>query len=97
MPPPPTEEGGEEESVLQFGTGVSKRHFKRAVDRNRIKRLIREAYRTQKLPLQQKVAEGTKGYLKLFILYTGKELPEFGVIKEKTLAVLNRLEKNLET
>lgn len=27
---------------------VSKKHFKRAVDRNRIKRLLREAYRTQR-------------------------------------------------
>ena len=32
----------------QVGFSVPKRHFKRAVDRNRIKRLLREAYRIQK-------------------------------------------------
>ena len=42
-----TKEGG-----LQFGAGVSTKNFKKAVDRNRIKRLIREAYRVQKNSLE---------------------------------------------
>lgn len=92
---PALDPSGEQESVLQFGTGVSKWHFKRAVDRNRIKRLIREAYRTQKLPLQALLSESGKGYLKLFILYTGKELPEYQLVKEKVEKVLERLEKEL--
>ncbi len=33
---------------VQFGVSVPKRNFKKAVDRNRIKRLLREAYRLQK-------------------------------------------------
>ena len=33
---------------VQTGVSVSKRNFKRAVDRNRIKRLMREAYRLNK-------------------------------------------------
>jgi ribonuclease P protein component len=36
---------------LQVGVGVSARNFKKAVDRNRIKRLLRECYRLNKLPL----------------------------------------------
>ena len=36
------------EVSMQVGVGVSSRHFKKAVDRNRIKRLLRESYRTQK-------------------------------------------------
>jgi hypothetical protein len=92
---PADDPSGEKESVLQFGAGASKRHFKRAVDRNRIKRLLREAYRTQKLPLQTLLRQGNKGYLKLFILYTGKELPEYQLIQEKVGVVLGRLGKEL--
>ena len=92
-PAPSPDAGGEKEAVLQFGAGVSKRHFKRAVDRNRIKRLLREAYRTQKLPLQALLKE--RGYGKLFILYTGKELPDYQLIREKVGKVLGRLEKEL--
>ena len=78
--------------TLQAGFGVSSRVFKKAVDRNRIKRLLREAYRLQKTQLQQSVtASGRR--LAVFFLYTGKELPEFNFIKEKMSAALQNLEK----
>src|SRR6478609_2995237 len=43
------------EPILQFGVAVSKKNFKKAVDRNRIKRLIREAYRLQQVELRAAV------------------------------------------
>ena len=39
------------DALVQIGVTVSKRNFKKAVDRNRIKRLFREAYRLQKAEL----------------------------------------------
>ncbi len=87
------DEGGNQ--PLQFGTGASKRNFKKAVDRNRIKRLIREAYRTQKLPLQQLVTEQQKSSLQIFIIFTGKELPVFDHVKTKVAEVLERLGKEI--
>ena len=45
------------ESGLKFGTGVSAKNFKKAVDRNRIKRLTREAWRLQKNEIRDKVKE----------------------------------------
>ena len=41
----------EQDNIIKTGVGVSSRFFKKAVHRNRIKRLLREAYRTEKLPL----------------------------------------------
>jgi ribonuclease P protein component len=51
----------------QVGVSVSKRNFKDAVDRNRIKRQLREAYRLHKSQLGSE----NKNY-SIMILYIGK-------------------------
>lgn len=79
-------------SQLQAGFAVSSKNFKRAVDRNRIKRLMREAYRFQKNPLQ-KVLEEKQRNLVVFIVFSGKELPVFTGTKEKIQSLLRRLEQ----
>ena len=78
-----------------FGAGVSAKNFKKAVDRNRIKRLIREAYRLQKTDtivtgLQEKLKQKNLR-LNVFLIYTGKELPDFNTVKEKVKLILNKL------
>lgn len=82
----------ESDARLLFGVGVGTRNFKKAVDRNRIKRLTREAYRLQKLSLEQKIVLANK-QLNIFFIYTGKELPDHLLVKEKTALILNRLIK----
>ncbi len=77
---------------LQAGFTASSRQFKKAVDRNRIKRLMREAYRLQKNELRL-LPELKKSGLTLFFIYVGKELPEYKLVYEKTTVVLNRLIK----
>lgn len=76
--------------TLQFGVGVSTKNFKRAVDRNRIKRLVRETYRLQKITLQQKVKE-KKGQLNVFFIYTGKEMPEYKEVFVNMNKILDKL------
>ena len=73
----------------QVLVSVSKRNFKRAVDRNYLKRLLREAYRLNKYRLLD--AEGGHRVGQLAIIYTGKEKKPLAVVEKKLISGLERL------
>ena len=75
------------EAKIQCAVTVPKKKFKSAVDRNRIKRLIREAYRLNKVDIFNNI-EG--GYAFLF-LYLGKEMPDFEKIENPLKEILENL------
>lgn len=77
---------------LQAGFTVSSRYFKKAVDRNRIKRLVREAYRLQKNELLEQLKNNQK-QLAVFFVYVGNELPDYPAVFEKTGSAIKRLIK----
>jgi ribonuclease P protein component len=82
------------EHAVKTGMGVSSRIFRKAVDRNRVKRLLREAYRTEKLPLHEYLDASGKRVL-LFILYTDRSFPEYSLLKTKMHIALHRLVNEL--
>ena len=75
---------------LQFGVGVSSKIFKRAVDRNSVKRLTREAWRLQKKELQE-VLKQRGLYLNVFFVYSASELTDFNTLKPKVGVALKKL------
>lgn len=75
--------------ALQCAFSVGTKHFKKATDRNRIKRLMREGYRLQKNKLQLQ-CESTDIQLNVFIIYTGNEVPKYELVFEKMGTLINR-------
>lgn len=80
------------EQNLQAGFSVSTRNFKKAFDRNRVKRLMRESYRLQKQPLTNTLSVAKK-HLSVFFIFTGNEVPDYKLVFEKMTAVIKRLQK----
>ncbi|NDV78518.1 ribonuclease P protein component [Dysgonomonas sp. 511] len=84
-------EGNTQSSRASVLISVSKKKFKRAVKRNRVKRLIRESYRLNKHDFVYKLDSCNK-YIDIAFLYLKNELPEFAEVQkamQKALMILD--------
>lgn len=77
-------------SPAQILISISKRSFKHAADRNRIKRQIREVYRLNKHELYQYLNEKQTGCL-LAVIYSGQVMHDTDFLEKKIKAVIKRL------
>lgn len=84
-----------QDNNIKAGVGVSRKNFRKAIARNRIKRLLREAYRTEKAVLLNYLQQN-KIQIALFFLYIDKSLPEFDLLKEKMQQAIEKLIKTLD-
>ena len=75
----------EDGSMIKAGVSVSKRNFKKAVQRNRIKRLLREAFRLNKPEYFNNI---TTSYA-LMILYIGKDATDFNSVNKNLKQLLS--------
>jgi ribonuclease P protein component len=74
------------EVQLKFGVSVSKKHFKKAVDRNYFKRVLRECYRLNKHLIYDNL---DKPYAIMFF-YQTKDRLTYQEINEKTIQLFEK-------
>jgi ribonuclease P protein component len=76
---------------VQVLFAVSKKRFKRAVDRNLVKRRMREAYRLHKQQHLYDILISSDKKIVLSLGYIGKEIESYDFIEKKMLKLFTQL------
>ena len=82
-------------SPAQIAFGVPVKSFRLAVDRNRVKRQMREVYRKNK-SLIYEVLNGSEKQCAVMIVYTGKTKLSFSEVENKLKLILQRFGDELK-
>jgi ribonuclease P protein component len=83
------------ETNSKIAVSVTKRNFKRAVDRNYIKRKLREAFRKNKFSLYQSLQQSNQKVY-FIVIYIAKEDIAYQNIEKEMKLLLNKFVKRLE-
>ena len=83
------------DSLIKFGCSAPIRHFKKAVDRNRVKRLMKEAFRLEKHLLVESLKD-KNARLIVFVIFTAPGLPKFETIKTSMNELVLKLKDEIQ-
>ena len=83
------------EAPVQILVSVPKKHFKHAVDRNRVKRQVREAYRLNKAILYDALQPSPITSLSLAFIWLSDQLFDSKYIEQRVATLLNRIGETL--
>lgn len=83
------------ETPVKMMVSVSKRHFKRAVKRNRVKRQVREAYRQNKEIVVSSMADFPNRQLLLGFIWMSDELHDTDTVERSMQVLLKRVADKL--
>lgn len=83
------------EAPVKMMVSVSKRHFKRAVKRNRVKRQVREAYRLNKEIVVSSMADSPNRQLLLGFIWMSDELHDTDTVERSMQVLLKRVADKL--
>jgi ribonuclease P protein component len=75
---------------VQFLPAVSKRNFKKAVERNKIKRFLREALRLNKEKITD-IAQKKSKKVVIMLLYSGKNILTYKELETKIVIILQQI------
>ncbi|MFI1744700.1 ribonuclease P protein component [Thalassobellus sediminis] len=81
----------DEDIMAKTGISVSKRNFKTAIDRNRIKRLLRESYRLNKVTYFNNLTTQHA----FMILYIGKDKPTLDQVENRMKLLFEKFQDNV--
>jgi ribonuclease P protein component len=76
---------------FEIGISVPKRKFKLAVDRNRLKRLTKEAFRLQQAPLHEYLKMGDI-VIKILFIYTHTARLDFETVQKSMVKTIKQFE-----
>ena len=84
----------DDSSPVKLLFSVSKRRFKHAVDRNRVKRLMRESYRLNKMPLHEALTSHNRSLL-VAVSYGHQQILDFTTMKQRMAQLVERLVREM--